>query len=78
MLSKRIALHELDQSQNELSSSYGTRYMSAPIPRYELPEGEMPARIAYQIIHASCSWTAILLSTWRRSLPPGWSPRPTR
>jgi glutamate decarboxylase len=51
MLSKKIELHELDQSQNELCSSYGTRYMSAPVPRYELPEGEMPARIAYQIIH---------------------------
>ena len=33
------------------SPTYGSRYVSEPIPKYRLPDGEMPARLAYQIIH---------------------------
>src|SRR5579872_2878012 len=51
MLSRKAPIHELEESETELCSSYGTRYMSSPVPKYELPAGEMPARIAYQIIH---------------------------
>ena len=50
MLAKKVPLHELDRPQQQLSSAYGTRYMSSPVPKYELPEEEMPAHVAYQLI----------------------------
>jgi glutamate decarboxylase len=40
-----------DDSNESLAPAYGTRYLTEPIPRYELPEGEMPAELAYRLIH---------------------------
>lgn len=37
-------------SDAELQPAYGSRYLTDAVPRYRLPEGEMPARVAYQII----------------------------
>lgn len=51
MLAKKVRLHELDRAQRHLSSAYGTRYMSSPVPKYELPDEQMPAHVAYQLIH---------------------------
>lgn len=31
--------------------AYSTKYSKTPIPQYELPEGEMPSDVAYQLIH---------------------------
>ncbi|MGH9071060.1 MAG: glutamate decarboxylase, partial [Acidimicrobiales bacterium] len=45
MLAKRI---DTDES---LAPAYGTRYLTQPIPRYALPDGEMPAELAYRLIH---------------------------
>ncbi len=38
-------------ADDALSPTYGSRYVSEPIPKNRIPEGEMPARLAYQIIH---------------------------
>lgn len=35
----------------ELTPTYGSRAMSAPIPKYTLPKGEMSSQSAYQLIH---------------------------
>ncbi len=34
-----------------LAPMYGSRELCDPVPRYELPAGQMPPRAAYQIIH---------------------------
>ena len=51
MLSKKVQLDDLSHQQQHLASSYGSRYISAPVPKYDMPEEQMPASIAYQIIH---------------------------
>lgn len=38
-------------SDNSLTPAYASRYLTTPIPRNELPEGEMPAGLAYRLIH---------------------------
>ncbi|WP_109994497.1 glutamate decarboxylase [Salinisphaera sp. LB1] len=35
----------------ELAPTYGSRVMSRPVPKYALPQSEMPPRTAYQLIH---------------------------
>ncbi|PIT85059.1 glutamate decarboxylase [Candidatus Micrarchaeota archaeon CG10_big_fil_rev_8_21_14_0_10_45_29] len=36
---------------DSIASTYSTRYFSSPIPKYKMPEGEMPPDAAYQLIH---------------------------
>ena len=43
--------HSKNDAQAELAPTYGSRSLSGPVPKYRLPEGEMPSRLAYQIIH---------------------------
>ena len=43
--------HSKNDGDDELAPTYGSRYVSEPIPKYRLPDGEMPSRLAYQIIH---------------------------
>ncbi len=35
----------------ELAPTFGSRAMSEPVPKYTLPDNEMPPRTAYQLIH---------------------------
>jgi glutamate decarboxylase len=35
----------------DLAPTYGSRAMSEPVPKYTLPDDEMPPRTAYQLIH---------------------------
>ena len=49
MLSKKVHLHELDEEQRDHAMTYGTRYFTESPPKYEMPEGSMPANVAYQI-----------------------------
>jgi glutamate decarboxylase len=50
MLSRRATN---DQVENDpgISPMFGSRVMGDPIPRYDLPAGELEARAAYQLIH---------------------------
>jgi glutamate decarboxylase len=51
MLSKKISTDELERWRQLLASSYGSRFISTPVPKYEMPVEEMPASIVYRIIH---------------------------
>ncbi len=39
------------QPHAELAPTFGSRAMSEPVPKYRLPDTEMPPRTAYQMIH---------------------------
>jgi glutamate decarboxylase len=43
--------HSKNDPDDALAPAYGSRYLSDPVPKYRLPEGDMPARLAYQLIH---------------------------
>ncbi len=51
MLSDKKDLDEMDESEREYTTTYGSRYFSKSVPKYEMPKKGMPARAAYQIIH---------------------------
>ncbi|MCA9711496.1 MAG: glutamate decarboxylase [Myxococcales bacterium] len=43
--------HSDNDPDDTLAPAYGSRFLSEPVPKYRLPEGDMPARLAYQLIH---------------------------
>lgn len=43
--------HAENDPDDTLAPAYGSRSLSEPVPKYRLPEGDMPARLAYQLIH---------------------------
>jgi glutamate decarboxylase len=51
MLSKKKNLKKMRKSEKEVSSTFGSRYFSESIPKYEMSEEGMPTRAAYQLIH---------------------------
>ncbi|HMK97988.1 MAG TPA: glutamate decarboxylase, partial [Acidimicrobiales bacterium] len=51
MLARKVTDRELDEKSAQLEPMYGSRHLREPVPRYELPEHQMPAAAAYQIIH---------------------------
>jgi glutamate decarboxylase len=50
MLSEKLDLGKMKKSERENTTTYGSRYFSESIPKYEMPEEGMPARAAYQLI----------------------------
>jgi glutamate decarboxylase len=50
MLSEKLDLGKMKKSEMENTTTYGSRYFSESIPKYEMPEEGMPARAAYQLI----------------------------
>ncbi len=51
MLSNKKNLDNLSKSEREHTTTYGSRYFTKTVAKYEMPEEGMPARAAYQIIH---------------------------
>lgn len=51
MLSEKRDLGKMKKSKREYTTTYGSRYFSESIPKYEMPEEGMPAKAAYQLIH---------------------------
>lgn len=51
MLSEKFDLGKMKKSKREYTTTYGSRYFSESIPKYEMPEEGMPAKAAYQMIH---------------------------
>jgi len=51
VLARKLKLAELPDQGNLLAPTYGSRHLRQPVPRYELPEQGMPARVAYQVVH---------------------------
>lgn len=50
MLSNKVDLKKLKEDGKE-TFIYGSRYVSQPIPKYEIPEEGMPSKSAYQLIN---------------------------
>ncbi|HEX7468408.1 MAG TPA: glutamate decarboxylase, partial [Methanobacterium sp.] len=51
MLSDKKDLNKMKKSEREHTTTYGSRYFTKSVPKYEMPDEGMPARAAYQIIH---------------------------
>ena len=51
MLSDKKNLDKMKKSEREHTTTYGSRYFTKSVPKYEMPDEGMPARAAYQIIH---------------------------
>jgi glutamate decarboxylase len=51
MLARKVKKSELTRDDAQLAPMYSSRHLREPVPRFELPQHEMPARAAYQIIH---------------------------
>jgi glutamate decarboxylase len=51
MLSEKLDLGKMKKSKREYTTTYGSRYFSESIPKYEMSEEGMPAKAAYQLIH---------------------------
>jgi len=51
MLSEKKDLDKLETSEKEYTTTYGSRYFTKSVPKYEMSEEGMPARAAYQTIH---------------------------
>ena len=51
MVTKPRKLSELTEREQFLSPVYARNAMDHPIPKYELPEGELDPDVAYNLIH---------------------------
>lgn len=54
MISRKHDLSKMNKEEKEHTANtttYGSRYFSESVPKYEMPEEGMPSRAAYQIIH---------------------------
>jgi glutamate decarboxylase len=51
MLSEKKDLDKLKKSQKEYTTTYGSRYFTKSVPKYEMPKEGMPANAAYRTIH---------------------------
>ena len=51
MLSHKKNLSKLTNEDQMHAPTYGSRFSTEPIPKYQLPESGMPAEIVYQLIH---------------------------
>jgi glutamate decarboxylase len=55
MLSKHVKAEDVTPGERDLAPMFGSRVMSQPVPRYELPDEETPASAVYQLIHDEMS-----------------------
>lgn len=51
MIHKKVDLTTVAPENSVLTPTYAARELAAPIPRYAMPENEMAARVAYNLIH---------------------------
>ena len=51
MISKKVHLHELPDHDHARHIPHKLRYLERPVPKYELQEEQMPADVAYRLIH---------------------------
>jgi len=51
MVTKQHKLSELSDREKLVMPIYGRNAMDRPVPKYELPEGELAAVVAYELIH---------------------------
>jgi len=51
MISKKVKLHEMGDSEKVLTPTYASRELNEIVPKYEMPDGEMLPKTAYNIVH---------------------------
>ncbi len=51
MLHKKKDTRAMSADEAVLTPTYGARELNTPVPKYEMPEGEMTPRTAYNIVH---------------------------
>ena len=51
MVTNKVNLTNMQESEKGHCSTYSSRYFSESIPKYEMPEKSMPANAAYQLVH---------------------------
>ena len=51
MLSKKVKIKELSSDQKVLTPTYASRELTSTVPKYEMPEGEMLPKTAYNLVH---------------------------
>jgi len=51
MLSHKKNLSQLAEAEQVNAPTYGSRYTTEPIPKYEMPQRGIPAKVVYQLIH---------------------------
>lgn len=51
MVFKTVNINSLSKEQRGHALTYSTRYFAEEIPRYEIPDGSIPANVAYQLCH---------------------------
>src|SRR5690625_787265 len=51
MATRTVKLDRLDKDEATLSVAYAGRATTKPVPKYDLPDGEMTHETAYQLIH---------------------------
>lgn len=51
MISRKPADAELDPAEKHLAPQYAARFLSVPVPRSELPEGELRPEVAHRLVH---------------------------
>ncbi len=49
-MQKKVPLHNLSDDDQLLAPTYGQRSLNKPLPRFDIPEGEMAAQTAYNVI----------------------------
>ena len=48
---KKVDLNELNPADTMLTPAYGGRAVNQPVPKYEMPAGELPPDTVYNLIH---------------------------
>ena len=51
MVHQKIDLSQLSGEEAVLTPTYASRGLTSPVSKYEIPEGEMPPQVAYNLIH---------------------------
>ncbi len=51
MVHKKLDLRELPPEDSLITPAYGGRSVVEPVPKYEMPDGELPPQTVYDLIH---------------------------
>ncbi len=50
MVHQKINLDRLSPEEALITPTYASRALTSAVPKYEIPEGEMPPAVAYNLI----------------------------
>ena len=76
MVTKKKKVQDMSENEKNLTPVYARAAMQSPVPKYELPDGELDPETTYNLIHDELMLDGTRGSIWPRSSPPGWSHKP--